>query len=217
MRKPNHATITGFFFGFAALFLFAAGTNRAFSFGVFFYTLFLLFDFVDGNIARVTDSASYYGKFLDGATDVFVESLLFFALSIGLYRSGYPVGYILAGGAVTIVSLFAYFLLNRASFANRWAAMEGHAEQLKELNPLKRAGSGFTKAANVITDIRISIFITALFTGMTALLYLFLIIAGLTWSVLLAALALRSVACQLDIKRTSRLDATGNNRTGPKR
>ncbi len=44
-----------------------------------------LSDAIDGNMARVTNTVTYYGKFLDGILGVIAEGLYIPALSLGLY------------------------------------------------------------------------------------------------------------------------------------
>lgn len=62
-------TLIGIFFVFKNKFLL----------GISFYFFGNILDCVDGNIARATDSATYWGKFIDGFVDTVVESLLFLA------------------------------------------------------------------------------------------------------------------------------------------
>jgi len=55
--------------------------------GIILLALFALLDAVDGNIARVTKTVTYYGKYLDGVIGMLVESIYFLWLGVGLYLS----------------------------------------------------------------------------------------------------------------------------------
>src|SRR3990167_6898128 len=81
----NQATLIGLLFGMAGVFLFFKGVQPYVAWGVVWYALARVFDFVDGNIARVTNSASYWGKFVDGIVDASVETFLPLSLVIGFF------------------------------------------------------------------------------------------------------------------------------------
>jgi len=75
--------------------------------GISLLTLYALSDAVDGNIARVTDNVTYYGKYLDGMMGIVIEGSYCFWLGLGLYQSNDDqILYILAG--MTIMAGWLY-------------------------------------------------------------------------------------------------------------
>ncbi|MBI4456219.1 MAG: CDP-alcohol phosphatidyltransferase family protein [Acidobacteria bacterium] len=50
---------------------------------------YVLFDAADGNIARVTDNVTSYGRFLDALIGDIVEGSYFFWIGLGLYRESH--------------------------------------------------------------------------------------------------------------------------------
>ena len=55
--------------------------------GIILLMIFALLDAVDGNIARVTKSVTYYGKYLDGMIGILIDGSYCFWLGLGLYNS----------------------------------------------------------------------------------------------------------------------------------
>ncbi|RSN50896.1 phosphatidylinositol phosphate synthase, partial [Actinomadura sp. WAC 06369] len=93
--SPNAITIIGTA-GVAAgaLVLFPRGE---FFWGTMVITAFVLFDMLDGAVARVTGKISRFGAFLDSTMDRVADAAIFSGLMIGLYRDGQEV---LAGAAL---------------------------------------------------------------------------------------------------------------------
>ena len=69
-----------------AFFLLAVGNYWAALTGAAFLNVWLVLDFVDGNIARYEKTCSHYGEFID-ALGAFLAHLSFFAAGIGFYIS----------------------------------------------------------------------------------------------------------------------------------
>ncbi|WP_143220593.1 phosphatidylinositol phosphate synthase, partial [Actinomadura sp. CNU-125] len=84
--SPNAITIIGTA-GVAAgaLVLFPRGE---FFWGTMVITAFVLFDMLDGAVARVTGKISRFGAFLDSTMDRVADAAIFSGLMIGLYRDG---------------------------------------------------------------------------------------------------------------------------------
>lgn len=55
--------------------------------GLFFLIIYAFSDAVDGNIARVTRSVTYYGKYLDGVIGNIIEGSYFLCLGVGLSQA----------------------------------------------------------------------------------------------------------------------------------
>ncbi|TMR01877.1 CDP-alcohol phosphatidyltransferase family protein [Actinomadura soli] len=84
--SPNAITVVGTL-GVAAgaLVLFPRGE---FFWGTMVITAFVLFDMLDGAVARVTGKISKFGAFLDSTMDRVADAAIFSGLMIGLYRDG---------------------------------------------------------------------------------------------------------------------------------
>ncbi|MGI5163037.1 phosphatidylinositol phosphate synthase [Spirillospora sp. CA-253888] len=83
---PNAITVIGTAGVVAgALALFPRGE---FFWGTMVITVFVLFDMLDGAVARVTGKGSTWGAFLDSTMDRVADAAIFSGLMIGLYRDG---------------------------------------------------------------------------------------------------------------------------------
>jgi phosphatidylglycerophosphate synthase len=85
--------------------------------GILMLTAYALSDAVDGNIARVTGSVTYYGRFLDGTLGAIAEGLFFPALGTGLHLAGEPFPFLsdtlmhpVAGLSVLVLMLYSAFI-----------------------------------------------------------------------------------------------------------
>ncbi len=83
------------------------------------YVGFVL-DCVDGNLARLYNSATYWGKFVDGLVDALYGMLVPLATAIGLWRVGDNGLALLAGSLTTALALSAEVGRNRMSFFREW-------------------------------------------------------------------------------------------------
>lgn len=203
--SANLATFLSLVIGVISALFFILG-ERLFYMGTLFYILFWLFDFADGNIARISNTASYYGKFLDGMVDALVETLLPLSIAVGLFvRDGYII-YLTLSLLASLSLLFAFFALNRIAFFKRWLELdEGRNSNIKELNPLKQTRLPVQRLFNFFTDLKISLLITAIFTGMTMVLFMILTASIFIWSAILITIALQDGHRNLRILRISRL------------
>jgi phosphatidylglycerophosphate synthase len=86
---------------------------------ILFYIVFVL-DCVDGNIARLGNSATYWGKYWDGLTDFVFFMGAPFAAGIGVWVSGGPIWALVLGALTSIISLASQLARNRLSFMREW-------------------------------------------------------------------------------------------------
>ncbi|MFI0356656.1 phosphatidylinositol phosphate synthase [Actinomadura sp. 9N407] len=87
--SPNAITVIGTVGVLAgALGFFPRGE---FFWGTMVITAFVLFDMLDGAVARVTGKISRWGAFLDSTMDRVADAAIFSGLMIGLYRDGQDV------------------------------------------------------------------------------------------------------------------------------
>ncbi len=119
--SANAATWVGAATGLAAMFCFARAQEGLWEAGVILFFVYMVIDYVDGNIARYRDSASYYGKFLDGFVDAIVYSLFFISAGFGLGRQDDRSTYLMGLGVATaLLVLYANLAVTRLSFFQRW-------------------------------------------------------------------------------------------------
>lgn len=84
-----------------------------------FYVGYVL-DCVDGNLARLNDSASYWGKFADGLSDFIFVGFAPLAAGIGLWIQEGNATALLVGAVTTAVTLGTEFVRHRFSFFREW-------------------------------------------------------------------------------------------------
>jgi len=104
----------------AALILLATGNQVAWAVAAtLFYAVFVL-DCVDGDLSRLHDSATYWGKFVDGLSDFVFIGFAPLAAGIGLWIAGGDQLALLGGGAITCLALIHQMTRNRLSFFREW-------------------------------------------------------------------------------------------------
>lgn len=82
-------------------------------------------DCLDGNLARLSDGASYWGKFYDGVADRFYYAAAPLAAGIGLWRGTDLVWPVIAGAVAALVYTYNDLIANRLQFFRLW--MEGQS------------------------------------------------------------------------------------------
>ena len=210
----NQVTILSLFIGLCGMACFITGERFLFSLGVIFYLLSLILDFADGNIARTTDTATYYGKFLDGAVNAVIEINLPISIAIGFYLTGHE-GDLFLGIGTTMVLALAAFLLNRLSFFNRLVDMdvrEGKIEspeifrRNENSNPLKSNLFSVEIVGRTLWDLKIIILVVATVVEMVGLLFLMLMAAIAIRALLYCLIVMIDAPRQLDFHKISKSD-----------
>ena len=84
------------------------------------YYLCFITDCIDGNLARLGDNTSYWGKFYDGVADRLFYAIVPFAAGIGLWRQEEFVWPLMAGAAAAIVYTYNDLISNRLQFFRLW-------------------------------------------------------------------------------------------------
>ncbi len=87
----NFWTAVGLVFAFASAIVYAWHFEFAFVVGGILLLVSGFFDIVDGQVARITKTASKKGAFLDSVFDKIAEVAIFFGILIGGYAEGYVV------------------------------------------------------------------------------------------------------------------------------
>lgn len=91
--------------------------------GLLILVLYILFDASDGNIARVTNNVTYYGRFLDGVVGEIIDGGYFFWLGLGMYRKPGDFVFLDSTGGGPLSSNFTLFL---AGVIITWARLYGN-------------------------------------------------------------------------------------------
>lgn len=137
------AALTGLIFLHPQLLIFSV---------VLFYVVFVL-DCVDGNLARLDNQATYWGKFIDGLVDGIFISLAPSFTGMGSWLVTGDTRHLIAGFGVTLFALAAQMVRYRLSFFREWmVAQTGplSAEQERYLSvPQRIERAGITCMVNV--------------------------------------------------------------------
>ena len=84
------------------------------------YMIAYVLDGVDGNLSRLCDEGSYWGKFIDGLTDEMLAYLAPTATGIGLWLNEGNGLALMIGALVSVVALFTSMTRHRFSFGREW-------------------------------------------------------------------------------------------------
>lgn len=95
------------------------------------YANFVL-DVVDGNLARLHDRASYWGKFADGLCDYLYTLFAPLAAGIGVWLAGGSVMAPIAGAGLALVSATTHITRSRLSFFRDWMIQQTGALTVAE-------------------------------------------------------------------------------------
>lgn len=109
--SANGVTILSLLSGVAGGLFFSLGTSHGMICGALGFLLANLLDECDGKVARLTNTTSPLGAFLDTITDCIVHVALFIGLGLGLHRQ-FPQGPFLFLGAVAAGGSFLSFVFD---------------------------------------------------------------------------------------------------------
>ena len=85
--SANNATLISTLVGFLGSgFLIFGSTTKMLLLGLIILNLWIVFDCIDGNIARTTKSSSLLGTYLDGVSGYVYVSLLYISLGVAVFR-----------------------------------------------------------------------------------------------------------------------------------
>jgi phosphatidylglycerophosphate synthase len=108
---PNIVSFAGLAVALVSGYLFAQGYWRAYVLGALLYFLSVLFDEIDGMLARLTFRESAFGCWLETFVDYASYILLFAGMTIGLYRQG-GAPWLALGGLLLIGTLLSFFVVS---------------------------------------------------------------------------------------------------------
>ena len=121
---PNQISVLSFIIGALALGLIATGNYWLMCAGAICLIISMLFDFVDGSLARITNQSTVVGKWLDPITDIIIRMLLFGALALGAKHNTSYGTLIWPAAYITIISLY---IINMAN--SYFSVAKGHMEE----------------------------------------------------------------------------------------
>lgn len=107
---PNLVTFTGLFVVLLSGYWYAQGCWLAYALGGLFYFLSVLFDEMDGMLARLTFKDSAFGCWLETVVDYTSYVVVFAGMAVGLYR-GSGVIWLWQGGLLLTGALLSFFVL----------------------------------------------------------------------------------------------------------
>ena len=158
--RPNHLTLVGLGVSILAACAFAQGSLRT---GAVLLTLAGLFDFFDGSLARLANSVSAFGAFLDSVVDRYSDLVVLLGVVLYYHRGADTTGVFLTIGALVGTIMTSY---TKARAQSIGVACEiGLIERPERLIVLI-AGAAF----NVLTPAMI---VLAVLTNLTALQRIF--------------------------------------------
>ncbi|MFI6579318.1 CDP-alcohol phosphatidyltransferase family protein [Nocardiopsis sp. NPDC050513] len=145
---PNQLTVAALFLGLGAAVCFALGYREALALGALLYFLCFLVDCMDGKLARLTDSESLFGSWMDYVSDRFRVLVCAVALMGGQYvvateenPDSAPVVFVWLALAVVFMDMLRYLnalqvhKLRREMRSHLAAALERARATLSMLEP----------------------------------------------------------------------------------
>jgi phosphatidylglycerophosphate synthase len=114
--------VTGFrtLLSAAAVLMLATGRYDIAIATVCLYFVTFVLDCVDGNLARLGGTVTFWGKFIDGLSDMVFPFFAPLAASVGIWlHTGNP-DFMLIGSICGLVSLSSQLVRNRLSFVREW-------------------------------------------------------------------------------------------------
>jgi phosphatidylglycerophosphate synthase len=139
--SANQVTILRFiiFIPLAVLF-FIYGNYYAIIAGIICYSLFIIFDYVDGDLARLKKETTLFGAWLEHVFDMISEGLIVLAISFGTYRVT-KVDYVWIFGSVALYGIGMRILLyneleNKYNLYHLFSGI--YIKKIKNLSGLER-------------------------------------------------------------------------------
>ena len=153
--EANHVTYFRLGMVVGALSLIVSGYTWALPISFVCFYINVVLDCVDGNLARLDNTASYWGKFIDGVSDNIQLHFMSLAIALWMWQNGLPEWGLAVAGGISTLSAFAHGLRARFSFFREWmVAVSG---------PLSEADTARTERARTLQRMAIHVFQPASF------------------------------------------------------
>lgn len=122
--KANSVTYFNFLLCFISTFIFLSFDRNYLFFSYFCFLLFILFDHIDGGLARFYNYKTFWGKFIDGLVDALFFSFFYLCLLLNYFKLTGDFFILVLGIFAVVVFCFDIFLLDRFSAISRWCNEE---------------------------------------------------------------------------------------------
>jgi phosphatidylglycerophosphate synthase len=185
--------------------------------GLLVFALSLILDQVDGQICRVKNQASYFGKFFDGVADAFTEIPLPIMLGLHVWLRDGAVGSLIAGFVASAALALIYITLLRFGLLANWVqatvanASASHHPRLRrflDAQPMASVGEFVNvRMPLILSDLRYGGLIVAVVFGQLGLYLVLFCILHIAALAALAPLRLLDAYDRFDIHRLSRTAA----------
>lgn len=165
--SANFATFIGFLIGIAGNTLFMLPHTQSYILAAILINVFHLFDYIDGNIARLRKWPNYFGKFIDAMSGGITYTLLCISTGMAAYHVTGNIIYVLLGSLTACLILWDRYMSLRFSDAFRRvqsseasgdeSARERHssATLIKQNNSNQLLSDFFQKVATIFPKIEI--------------------------------------------------------------
>ena len=160
--RPNHLTLVGLGVSILAACAFAQGSLRT---GAALLTLAGLFDFFDGSLARLANSVSAFGAFLDSVVDRYSDLVVLLGVVLYYHRAADTTGVSLTIGALVGTIMTSY---TKARAQSIGVACEIGLIERPERLVVLIAGAAF----NVLTPAMIALAVLTNLTALQRILYM---------------------------------------------
>lgn len=205
LQSPNKATLIGMIFGLSAVTLipFAAQNDTLLIFISLIYFTYLSLDVVDGNLARVFNRATYFGKFLDGFVDTIIEGGVILAIIIAYFLKSGSTFLLIIGLINCWIFLLAAVLMNRFAFFRLWLESDGKKQPLPKQSTSPTNGT----ILNILIDARVAFILVLPITNLRQEWYLAYMLSILLLSISLWITFAKNAYATLNVSRISKSDA----------
>ena len=154
---PESIVMLGFAIGLMSAYFYSKGTYASILFASLLYSLAWFLDFVDGDLARVSNKVSEKGEWLDSASGKILEMAIYFGVCLGLSKTSqssntiWITGFIVVLLHYIIVSLMTKESILKLKFpkGNISASETETSKKIKKRNILKVILREFTVGPDV--------------------------------------------------------------------
>ena len=126
--SPNLISGLGLIMGLISSALIFSSTDANVRLGVIVFFFASVIDYVDGNVARMLNKSSFYGRFIDGVIDIVILSAVRFALCRFIMVRIENEILFWVGFICCILTPFHHFIYDRFSAISRWCNEENETE-----------------------------------------------------------------------------------------
>jgi len=147
--SPNTISVFGLLIGLISAGLIAFGSNNLFPLGILLYFFGIIVDYCDGNVARITQRSTFFGRFIDGVIDIILLCAIRLALvSVVLYKIQNE-GLMWIGITCAVLTPFHHLYFDRYSAFARWI----NQETKTNIKPYIKSHI-FPRANNILLDLQ---------------------------------------------------------------